>query len=71
MISKDVLVDRVGTHPYQLQLTMWRIVAQNYAKISIPSISYNSTVHVLLFWLQFHALGKLDHSEYLSWQRFT
>ena len=70
-IGNDVLVDRVRTHSYQLQLTMWRIVAQNYAKISITSISYNSTVHVLLFWLQFHALGKLHHSEYLSWQRFT
>ena len=81
VIGKDVLVDRVGTHPYQLQLTMWRIVAQNYAKISIPSISYNSTVHVLLFWLQFHlenyiirntSLGKGLHRDWeFSWHAYV
>ena len=26
VIGKDVLVGHVGTHPYQLQLVMWRVV---------------------------------------------
>ena len=81
VIGNDVLVDRVKTHSYQLQLTMWRIVTQNYAKISITSISYNSTVHVLLFWLQFHlenyiirntSLGKGLHRDWeFSWHAYV
>ena len=33
-----MLVGRVGTYPYQSQLVMWRVVAQNCAKSCVPSI---------------------------------
>ena len=40
MIGKGVLVGHVRTHIYQLQLAMWRVMAQNCAKIGVPSISH-------------------------------
>ena len=39
VIGNDMLVGYVGIYPYQLQLAMWRVVAQNCAKIGVPSIS--------------------------------
>ena len=37
-VGKGMLVGRVGTYPYQSQLVMWRVVAQNCAKSCVPSI---------------------------------
>ena len=38
VIGKGMLVGHVGTHPYQSQLVMWRVVAQSCAKSCVLSI---------------------------------
>ena len=39
VIGKGVLVGHVGTHPYQSQLTMWRVMTQSCTKIGVPNLS--------------------------------
>ena len=39
VIGNDMLVGYVGIHPYQLQLAMWRVVAQSCAQVCDTSIT--------------------------------
>ena len=38
MIGKGISMGHVRTYLYQSQLTIWRVLAQNYVKGCVPSI---------------------------------